>query len=323
MSHPSSIGTGGFDCELAEGQYDYDHILGSWKVHQTLSSLAPLSHHIAMAKLASVIRSHVEESDKSPDTLLNTLSRLDELEQQGLFVADDALGLPEWALGQRSHYYFTLNHTRLKLCRAMFRPGIEKFTGYEQIRNYALSAATAISDTTDFPLIYRKTWFVSSSYHLFSSLLPNQVSFRIFASANIAAGVFLALDLLSGKHAEDAVAVNRQKMRIASCKSAIAPFSGKTTICRGGCRILDRLIELINVDDSNSEEMDLMQLIIDMDIAGVASPEGSSPRNHPQTPYPVSDTAAQMDGLSFDENDPFWSWSRLDDWTIWGSGYMV
>ncbi|CAH0033311.1 unnamed protein product [Clonostachys rhizophaga] len=318
-THPPSIRADQFDCEISEGEYDAAQLLGPTAIDQHLKSASPVFHHMAMAKLASVLRSHFEEVDKSLDTLFETLMRLDELESQVPFVIDDSADQPIWAIGQRCHFYFTLNHLRLKLCRVLFRPDVKSFDRYDNIRKCALSAAIAISDMTDFPYVYKKTWYEPASRHCSQiPLLANQCNLRIFPSATIAAGVFLALDLL--KFRPEAT-VEHQKQRILSCMSTIAPYVEKTTICRGGSRILQQLLELIRQCENGMQQVDVMQFIIGMDSRGVMAVENPSIQQQNAWQHLSLDNIDDDSSALFGGHEFFENWNLFDDWNLLGSDF--
>ncbi|KAH8891227.1 hypothetical protein GQ53DRAFT_841622 [Thozetella sp. PMI_491] len=299
-NHPSSIGPESFDCELSIGEYDPAHLVGPSATGPPSTSAQPLLHHMAMAKLAAVIRTHYEKKDQSPDSLVEILARLDELEEEAPFPAGNRLGEPAWAVGQRCHYHFSINHIRLKICRILFRPDVESPERRQEIRSCALEAAAAICDGPEFPLVYKGTW--------------------MFASATIAAGVFLALDLLKSRHSQDDARAERQKQRITSCISAIAPYINKTTICQGGSRILKRLLELIQAYENGMEQVNIMQFIIDMEFSGVLYTQNHESTQQSWQELPT--TAIQNSSNLFYDSTILGSLNQFDDWAFFGGDFV-
>ncbi|KAL4874495.1 hypothetical protein BJY04DRAFT_203819 [Aspergillus karnatakaensis] len=301
-SRSPSIQVDHFDTELSDGAYDVVHLLGPTAIHQPFTSLPPISHHLAMARLASIARTHFEANSRSLKNLKDTLAKVQQLENQSPFVTpltfEPSTVLPIWAIGQRYHFFFTLNLLRLRLCRVLFQTNVEILDeGYEALRQCALSAAIAISDNTEFPYIYKKTW--------------------IFASATIAAGVFLALDTLKHRRTQSSVRTEQQKQRIMSCISTITPYATITTISRGGSIVLGQLLNKLEQAESGIQSVDIMQSILKMGCGSV--PSGQTPGQDESAGSVTGfqgQSNPQLPNELLDNELPIIDWNIFEDWSL-------
>lgn len=119
-----------------------------------------------------MLHEYVQTTRKSPTTLCQFLSTLDELEVDFVSKIDrlsascrdginKGLHVPVWLWGQRAHYLTTINFIRLVLCRILLQQDFAQFPAWSEIRDHGMRAALAIVRMDKVPPPYQLLWYAT------------------------------------------------------------------------------------------------------------------------------------------------------------------